>query len=865
MLRKKSMIVATLILLAVISSPFTIAFKSMSATAYETSTSASSSINVSGRISTNTTWTLPNSPYIVVDDVVVETDVFLTIEPGVVVKFASGKSLIVDGALVAQGNSTHPISFTSNSSTPNHGDWGTIRFRDTSIDKACVIDWAILEYANAGVTTYKSSPKISTSIIRYNVKGFYSESEGIARISNSVVHNNTYGIEGSFSYYYYYSTYPRSEISNSRITNNTYGVNVGSGYLMIRESTVSNNTYGVWAPWGGTVQILGSDVSYNTHGVVASSITISKSIISNNDGTGISPGWYSYYPPTKYYYDGTFSISYSTITGNKENGIVSKAYGTNTIHFSNIYGNTPYDISNLSPNERNADVNATNNWWGTTGTTEIDQHIYDYYDDFNLRKVLYQPFLDHSVTIPPSAHDVAITSVTASPTSVEAGQSVYITINIVNEGDFDENVAVTALYDSVKIGEWTYMYGPLPAGASTTASFSWYTWGVQKGDYTISAEANIVPDETDIADNRFIDGIVTVTGPLRPPYASFTFQPPYPSVDEPVTFDASASYDPDGSLVDYIWNYGDTTTGRGKITTHLYTTSGTYAVILKVTDDEGLNGTTIQYVTVLPTMLVHDIAITDVKASPTRVIPGDPTTITVTVENQGDFTETFTVTTFYDDTAAAPSQTVTNLAAKTSTTLSFTWHTSGVGVGEYTIRAAASTVLGEGDTSDNTFVDGKIAIAHRKLSVKLTGEFDYLRMEQVSIRLAALVRDAETAELVSNAVVNVEIYDATGTLWISATMLEKISGSGIYEWTSAGTIGQLRLSKGVYLIRAGASFRSGPTAYDILEFHIDPPEEGTNEILYYIAFTVIALAGATGLILKRQPIINRLHQPKQQH
>jgi len=865
-LRKKNMIVTTLLLLAAISSPFNIAFKSISATADLTTTSASSSTNVSGRISTNTTWTLANSPYIVVDDVVVETDVFLTIEPGVVVKFSSGKSLIIDGALVAQGNSTHKIAFTSNATTPQPSDWGTIRFRDTSIDQACIIDWAIIEYANAGITLYNSSPKIDNSIMQYNVDGLYSESNGIARIDDSTVLNNTYGIRGSFSYYYYYPPYSRSEISNSRIINNTYGVMLNGGYLMIKESTISNNTLrGIWASMGTDLMILGSNISYNTHGIAAYRATISKSIISNNNGHGISPEWYSYDPPQKYYYDGTFSISYSTITGNKENGIVSKGYGTNTIHFSNIYGNTPYDISNLAPYERNADVNATDNWWGTTNTAEIDQHIYDYYDDFNLRKVIYQPFLDSPVPIPPVAHDIAIVNVEVSPTIVEAGQSVYINVNVINEGDFDESVTVAALYDSAKIGEWTYMYGRLPPSASTTASFYWYTSGVKKGDYTISAEASIVPGETDIADNRFIDGIVTVTGPLRAPYASFTFQPSYPSVDEPVTFDASASYDSDGSIVDYIWNYGDTTTGRGKITTHPYTTSGTYAVILKVTDDEGLDGTTIQYVTVLPTMLVHDIAITDVEASPTKVIPGDPTTITVTVENQGDFAETFTVTTFYDDTEAAPSQTITSLAAKTSTTLSFTWHTSGVGVGEYTIKATASTVVGEGDTSDNTFVDGKITIAHRKLSVKLTGEFDYLRMEPVSIRLAALVRDAQTTELVSNAVVNVEIYDATGTLWISAPMLEKISESGIYEWTSAGTIGQLRLSKGVYLIRAGASFRDGPPAYDILEFHIDPPEEGPNQILYYIAFTVIALAGATGLILKRQPILNRLQQPKQQN
>jgi len=856
-MRKKSILAATLILLAVLSSPLSLAFKSISAKSELTMISTSSSTDVSGRISTNTTWTLAGSPYIVVGDVIVETDIFLTIEPGVTVKFTSGTNLIIDGALIAQGNSIYPITFTSNATTPRQGDWGTIRFRDTSIDEACIIAWAIVEYASAGVTIYNSSPEISNSTLQFNAFGFKSEYgypiSNAARIYNSVIFNNTYGVSGSFGYYYYY---PRSEIIHSLISNNTYGIQ-SSGDLTIQESTISNNTYGTWSD---SLKILGSNITHNTHGVVANSATLSKSIISENNGKGLSPKWYQMspgYPP--WYEQGSFSISYSSITGNKENGIISNGYGTNTVHFSNIYGNTPYDVYNLAPYDRNADVNATNNWWGTTDTAEIDQHIYDYYDDYSLRKVFYQPFLDSPVTIPPIAHDLAITNVTASPTSVSVGGTVYITVNVVNEGDFDENVTVIARYDSVQIGTWTY-YGRLSAGASTTTSFYWYTMGVKRGSYTISAEAIAVAGETDIVDNAFFDGEVSVTGPLSSPYASFTYSPPSPSIGEQVTFDASNSYDPDGQIVSYIWNYGDGTTGSGKVTKHIYNASGSYSVILRVTDDDGLNGTTTQYIYVLPSMLVHDIAITNVEAFPTKVILSDPATILVTVENQGNFKETFTVTVFYDDTIAAPPQTVTDLATKASITLNFTWNTTGIPIDDYTIRAQASIVFGEGDIGDNTFVDGKITIAHRKLSVKLAGEFDYLRMETVNIRLAALVRDAETMEVVSDAAVNVKIYDAVGNLWISVLMQEKILGSGIYEWTSAGTISQLRLSKGVYLVLASASFRGGPLAYDMLEFHIDPPAEGINEALYYFAFAVVALAGATGLVLKRRQIINRFHQ-----
>src|SRR5437667_5408991 len=57
--------------------------------------SALADTNVSGSITTNTTWTAANSPYIVngPSSVSVNSGVTLTIEPGVTVKFGSGYQL----------------------------------------------------------------------------------------------------------------------------------------------------------------------------------------------------------------------------------------------------------------------------------------------------------------------------------------------------------------------------------------------------------------------------------------------------------------------------------------------------------------------------------------------------------------------------------------------------------------------------------------------------------------------------------------------------------------------------------------------------------------------------------------------------
>ena len=50
----------------------------------------------------------------------------LTIEPGVTVKFDSGKVLEVEGMLVARGTSSDKITFTSSAASPAAGDWGYI-------------------------------------------------------------------------------------------------------------------------------------------------------------------------------------------------------------------------------------------------------------------------------------------------------------------------------------------------------------------------------------------------------------------------------------------------------------------------------------------------------------------------------------------------------------------------------------------------------------------------------------------------------------------------------------------------------------------------------------------------------------------
>lgn len=54
-----------------------------------------------------------------------------------------------------------------------------------------------------------------------------------------------------------------------------------------------------------------------------------------------------------------------------------------------------------------------------------------------------------------------------------------------------------------------------------------------------------------------------------------------------VLFDATASSDPDGSIANYSWTFGDASEGNGSVVTHIYADNGTFRVNLTVTDNSG--------------------------------------------------------------------------------------------------------------------------------------------------------------------------------------------------------------------------------------------------------------------------------------
>jgi PKD repeat protein len=75
----------------------------------------------------------------------------------------------------------------------------------------------------------------------------------------------------------------------------------------------------------------------------------------------------------------------------------------------------------------------------------------------------------------------------------------------------------------------------------------------------------------------------------NPPVANFSYEPVEISIGDMVYFN-STSYDPDGFITNWTWDFGDGSTSNGEYVTYQYIDNGAYIVNLTVIDNESGTG-----------------------------------------------------------------------------------------------------------------------------------------------------------------------------------------------------------------------------------------------------------------------------------
>lgn len=147
-------------------------------------------------------------------------------------------------------------------------------------------------------------------------------------------------------------------------------------------------------------------------------------------------------------------------------------------------------------------------------------------------------------------------------------------------------------HDDGSIVEYRWDFGDPEDRTSIRQSACEHTYA-HAGTYL--ATLTVVDDQGATDSQRIA---VVVTNP--PPVAQILASSESPLPGREVFFDGSTSYDPDGTIVSYHWDFGDEITAEGESVRHTFSSGGYHVVTLTLTDDEGATASAHIGINVLP-------------------------------------------------------------------------------------------------------------------------------------------------------------------------------------------------------------------------------------------------------------------------
>lgn len=227
------------------------------------------------------------------------------------------------------------------------------------------------------------------------------------------------------------------------------------------------------------------------------------------------------------------------------------------------------------------------------GWTPRSLNLVQGFHDILIRKAGYQDYsarvyimggrtrtLNIALT-PVAANQPPVAQFSYSPTDPQPGQ--WITFDA--SASYDPDGTISAY-------EWDFNGDGV---FEATGQLVYYRY-MSPGSYQVTLKVTDNEGATDQSTQTIV-----VPSPNQPPVAQFTYSPTNPQPGQWIQFDASSSYDPDGTIVSYQWDFdGDGAfDATGQVAYYRFMAGGTYPVRLVVTDDGGATGEVTQPVSVL--------------------------------------------------------------------------------------------------------------------------------------------------------------------------------------------------------------------------------------------------------------------------
>jgi hypothetical protein len=384
----------------------------------------------SGLLTSDATWTVADSPITLTGPVGVAAGVTLTIEPGVTVDF--GKFYMqINGTLNARGTSDAKIVFTSSQRwitssqmimfMPSSTGW------NEQTSSGCIIENAVFNTTILSIQDCSPEIKGSTFSLAKNTPV-------VVNGGAPIIKNNVFNCESMLTVSVYSSA---CVFEGNHLSSDGGYIN---GLSADSSASIINNVFANF--WegikvSGQVTVSGNTIQNCHSGVISSSddVNICGNYISDGN-TGVT---------------GKGTITSNTIINNK----IGIQDPTAPVTNNNIYGNTQNNLV-LTTSQ---DIDASNNYWGTTDTEAIGQTIYDSKNDFNAGTVTYVPFLmEPSTTAPTDPNAPSNTSPTDGPTDQLPTASTAPLHGQENQsgsptplGDQSSNVATPLPFDLIEV------------------------------------------------------------------------------------------------------------------------------------------------------------------------------------------------------------------------------------------------------------------------------------------------------------------------------------------------------------------------------------------------------------------------------